>query len=752
LRGAGLALALLLAGGPGTEAFQGMASPTRPRRRVPTIETSLPPITVDFRDVAVEAGLTAPNVSGGEEGKQYILETTGSGVAIFDFDGDERMDVFLANGTALDGDAKGASSTGHLYRNLGGLRFQDVTEAAGLGRVGWGQGVCAGDYDNDGDADLFVAYHGHSVLYRNEGKGAFQDVTAAAGVRSEAVRWDTGCSWFDYDLDGKLDLVVGGYLEFDRAKVPAPGSGGYCLWKGIPVMCGPRGLPFTRNVLFHNEGQGRFASVSAASGIGKPSTCYGFSVVASDFDGDGYPDLYVACDSTPSLLYHNRRDGTFDEVGLLAGVALNENGQEQGGMGVAVADYDEDGFFDIVKTNFSDDVPNLYHNNGDGTFEDRVFESGLGGYMEYVGWGVHLLVVDHDGRRDLLMINGHVYPEADRNPEVHYRQPRLFYWNVGGGKFKDLSAGSGAGISQRWSSRGSAAGDLDGDGSLEVVISNMGARPSLLKNFGPRKNWLLVRGVGVKCNRDAVGARVYVYAGSRRLSGEVQTGSGFVSQNDPRLHFGLADDGRYDRIEVAWPGGERESFPGGPANQVVTLRQGTSHLVSAGAVQRAPAPSPPAPLRAPDVPYEPTPSEVVAVILRLAGVKAGDVVYDLGCGDGRIVITAVKTYGAARGVCVDIDPQRIAESTRNARKAGVADRITFRTEDLFETEVASASVVTLFLWPEINLRVRPKLLRELKPGTRIVSYMHDMGDWKPEKTVNVTPGGRSWPVYLWTVP
>ena len=578
-----LGLALILSGAAAMEAFQGMASPTRPQRRVPAIETSLPPITVDYRDVAVEAGLTALNVSGGEDRKRYILETTGSGVAIFDFDDDGRMDVFLPNGTTLDGDGKGPRPTAHLYRNLGQLRFQDVTEAAGLARVGWGQGVCAADYDDDGDRDLFVTHYGHSVLHRNDGKGAFQDVTEAAGVRSDAVRWDTGCSWFDYDLDGRLDLVVTGYLEFDRAKVPEPGTGGYCMWKGIPVMCGPRGLPFARNLLFHNEGQGRFRDVSAASGIGKPSTCYGFSVVASDFDGDGHPDLYVACDSTPSLLYHNQRNGTFDEIGLLAGVALNENGQEQGGMGVAVADYDEDGFFDIVKTNFSDDVPNLYHNDGRGAFEDRVFESGLGGYTEYVGWGVHLLDADHDGRRDLLMINGHVYPEVDRKPGLRFRQPRLFYWNVGGGKFKDLSAASGPAIAEPWSSRGSAAGDLDGDGSLEVVISNMGARPSLLKNFGPRKNWLLVQCLGVRCNRDAVGARVYVHLGPRRLSGEVQTGSGYISQNDPRLHFGLGDEGRYDRIEVVWPGGEREAFPGGAANQVVTLKQGTGTLVRARA-------------------------------------------------------------------------------------------------------------------------------------------------------------------------
>ena len=569
-----MGLVLLAGGAAALEAYQGMGS-NRQARRIKPIETTLPPITVDFRDVGAEAGLVAPNVSGGERAKKYILETTGSGVAAFDYDGDGWMDLFLANGTTLDGDGAGAKATGHLYRNLGGLKFQDVTADAGLARTGWGQGVCAADYDNDGDADLFVAYFGQSVLYRNEGRGRFVDATEAAGLRTANPRWDTGCSWFDYDLDGKLDLIVTSYLEFDRAKVPEPGAGGYCLWKGIPVMCGPRGLPFSRNQLFHNEGSGRFTNVSVPSGIAAVKSCYGFTAVASDFDEDGYPDVYVACDSTPSLLYHNQRNGTFEETGLLTGVALNQDGQEQGGMGVAVADYDEDGHVDIVKTNFSDDVPNVYHNNGDGTFEDRVFESGLGGYMDYVGWGVHLLDVDHDGRKDLLMINGHVYPEVEKTPGLRFHQPRLLYWNVGGGKFKDISATAGSAIDEARSSRGSAAVDLDNDGSLEVVVSNLGAPPSLLKNFGPRKNWLLVRPRGTKCNRDAVGARVFVYAGGRRVSNEAQTGSSYVSQNDPRLHFGLGDDARYEKIEVAWPGGDREVFPAGTANRIVTLEQGT---------------------------------------------------------------------------------------------------------------------------------------------------------------------------------
>jgi hypothetical protein len=577
------ALVLLLLTSVALHAFQGMGSSRRVVPPAKPIDTTLPPIAVDFRDVAEEAGVTAINVSGGDTAKKYIVETTGNGVAMIDVDNDDLLDLFLPNATTLDGDGAGAASTGHLYRNLGGLRFEDVTDKAGLRRTGWAQGACVGDYDNDGFRDLFVTYYGQSALYRNQRNGTFSDVTAEAGLISPATRWDTGCTFVDYDRDGRLDLAVTNYLEFDRAKVPSAGSGSYCLWKGMAVMCGPRGLPFARNYLFHNEGAGRFADVSIPSGIGRTKGCYGFTVTASDFDNDGWPDLYVACDSTPSLLYRNQKNGTFQEVGLLSGVALNEDGQEQGGMGVAVADYDEDGDTDIVKTNFSDDIPNLYHNNGDGTFEDRVLQSGLGSYMEYVGWGVHFLDVDHDGRRELLLVNGHVYPEVERSPEIRYRQPRLLYWNVGGGRFKDISATSGPGMRERWSSRGSAVGDLDNDGSLEVVISNMGARPTLLRNFGTRRNWLIVKCVGAASGLDPFGARVTVQVGARSLSAEVQGASGYLSQGDPRLHFGLGGDSAYQRIEVRWPSGDRERFGQGKANQIVVIRQGTGARIRAGA-------------------------------------------------------------------------------------------------------------------------------------------------------------------------
>ncbi|MCU1325174.1 MAG: ASPIC/UnbV domain protein [Bryobacterales bacterium] len=552
--------------------FQGMAAPRRVSGPVKQVETTLPPIVVDFRDIAEQAGLTAENVTGAALGKKYILESTGAGVAIFDFDNDGLMDVYLVSGTTFD--AKDPGPTSHLYRNLGKLKFEDVTAKAGLTRSGWGQGVCAADYDNDGFRDLFATYYGHSVLYRNQRDGTFRDVTQEAGLSSANVRWDSGCSFADYDLDGKLDLMVTGYIEFDKSKIPEPGSSDKCRWKGLPVMCGPRGLPQGRSYLFHNSGNGKFADVSEKSGIGKPAGCYGFTVVASDLDADGYPDFYVACDSTPSLLYHNLKNGTFEEIGIAAGVALSEDGQEQAGMGVAIADYNDDGRPDIAKTNFSEDAINVYRNNGDGTFTDDVNSSGLGSHTQNLGWGIHFIDVDHDGRKELMVINGHVYPDVDNAKiEAHYKQPRLLYWNVGG-KFRDVSAESGPGVSTPWASRGSAAGDLDNDGSLEVVINNLGARPSLLKNFGRKQNWLLVECEGVTANRDAVGAKVTLTVGTKKYVSEVQTGSSFLSQNDPRLHFGLGPAMQFTKLEVVWPGGKRETFPGGAGNRIVKLRQG----------------------------------------------------------------------------------------------------------------------------------------------------------------------------------
>lgn len=571
------ALAICLAGGwVVLDASQGMGRATSAVRAGAAIETSRTP-AIDLHDVARDAGVTAINVSGHPTAKQYILETTGNGVALFDADGDGLIDVFLPNGTTLDGGGN-APATAHLYRNLGGMRFEDVTQSAGLASTGWGQGACVGDYDSDGARDLFVTHYGHSVLYRNNGDGTFRDATVAAGLRADDVRWDVGCTFIDYDRDGRLDLMVTNYLAFDRETTPLPGASSFCQWKGAPVICGPRGLPFAKHFLFHNEGNGRFADVSRASGIDSGGDCYGFGVVASDFDNDGYLDLYVACDSTPSLLYRNQRDGTFRESGLLSGVAFNADGQVQGGMGLAVADYDEDGDTDIFKTNFSDDLPNLYHNLGRAAFEDHVLRAGVGVYTQYVGWGAHFLDVDNDGLKDLFVVNGHVYPDVPGNPAIQYRQPRLLFWNIGG-RFADISSRAGPGLSEVKSSRGSAVGDLDNDGALEIVIVNMGESPTILKNVAPLGNWLMVQCVG-RSDVDALGARVRVQVDDRWLHGEVLGGSSYLSQSDPRLHFGLGAASAYQAVEVRWPTGEREQFDGGPANQHLVLEQGTGTAIA----------------------------------------------------------------------------------------------------------------------------------------------------------------------------
>jgi hypothetical protein len=552
---------------------QGVANVQRPTRASPHAKTSLPLPKVHFEDVARQAGLGFRHVSGDE--KAYILEVTGSGVAIFDYDNDNRPDVFLVNASRFQFAEGEKPPTSRLFRNLGNLRFEDVTATAGLARAGWGQGACAGDYDNDGRLDLFVTYYGPNVLYRNNGDGAFRDVTAEAGLPTAGDRWATGCAFFDYDRDGKLDLAVANYLRFERSRIPKPGENQFCVYKGLPVMCGPRGLPGGVNVLYHNEGGGKFRDVSQASGFDKPAGYYGFSVLPGDYDNDGFPDVYIACDSTPSILLRNNGNGTFTDIGVLSGAAFNEDGQEQAGMGVAVADYDNDGWLDLVKTNFSDDTPTLYRNNRDGTFTDVTYRAGLGVSNRFLGWGVGFVDLDHDGWKDLLMVNGHVYPAIDRlGAQSPYRQERNVYWNLRNGAFLDISAQAGPAILDRRSSRGAAFGDLDNDGALEVVINNMDEEASLLVNRGEKKNWLRVRTRGTRSNRDGIGARVTVAAGDRRMTDEVRSGASYLSHNDLRLHFGLGEAKQAESIEVRWPSGRREVFPAAEANREVLLEEG----------------------------------------------------------------------------------------------------------------------------------------------------------------------------------
>jgi hypothetical protein len=530
-----------------------------------------------FIDVAEEAGLRMENVNGGVETKKYIIETTGSGVAIFDYDNDGWPDIFLVNGTALDETTERIKKpTSHLFHNNHDGTFTDVTHSAGLEFSGWGQGVCVGDYDNDGYDDLYVTYYGKNRLYHNEGNGAFKEVAAAAGVAGDGKTWGTGCAFVDYDRDGKLDLFVANYVLFDLKTAPKPGQGVRCVWKGVPVMCGPRGLDHSPNILYHNLGDGKFADVSKSSGIEKTYGHYCFSVSTLDYDDDGWPDIYVACDSTASILYHNQKNGTFTDLGAEAGVAFDEDGREQAGMGSTVGDYDGDGRPDIFKTNFSDDASSLYHNNGNGTFSSTIFEAGLSLNTRFLGWGTMFIDVDNDGRPDILAVNGHVYPEVDTNHlGSTYREPRLLYWNAGGGKFKDLSQQCGPGCTEPRSSRGLASGDLWNDGRISAVVNDMSGQPMLLVNHaGSVNHWLGVITKGTKSNRDGIGAKVTVVAGSHKFVQEVRSGSSYISNNDMRLHFGLGSSTVVDRIEIRWPNGNTESFPRSNADVFVTLIEG----------------------------------------------------------------------------------------------------------------------------------------------------------------------------------
>ena len=533
-----------------------------------------------FVDVAQNAGISMLNVNGGEDTKKYIIETTGSGVAVIDYDQDGWPDLYFANG-APEGTGRTSAPggpTGHLFHNNRDGTFTDVTHKAGLDVAGgWGQGACVGDYDNDGFPDLYVTYYGKNRLFHNERNGTFRESAESAGVAGTGRAWGTGCAFVDYDRDGKLDLIVANYVDFDVSKVPKPGQGVMCLWKGTPVMCGPRGLPSTPNVLYHNLGGGRFEDVSKSSGIEKTYAHFCFSASSIDYNHDGWPDLYIACDSTPSILYRNNKDGTFTDVAADAAVAYDEDGREQAGMGFTIGDFDGDGLEDIFKTNFSDDTSSLYRNNGDGTFTSRIFEAGLGLNTKYLGWGTMFLDVDNDGRPDLLSVNGHVYPEVDtKHLGSTYKEPRLLYWNAGGGKFEDVSNQSGPGISAPASSRGLATADFWNDGRISAAVNNMNAKPMLLVNLAPNANhWLGISAVGTRSNHDGIGARVTVLVGGKKIVQEVRSGGSYVSNSDIRLHFGLGSATRIDGVDVEWPSGVEETFPVLAIDRVTKVTEGS---------------------------------------------------------------------------------------------------------------------------------------------------------------------------------
>jgi hypothetical protein len=549
----------------------GMAS--RGIRPQPRGKPSGRPFNARFTDIAAPAGLRAPVIYGPPDRMDYILESMGCGLAFLDYDNDGWLDIFTLSGTRRDGAVAGASN--RLYRNNRNGTFTDVTRAAGLTRQDWAVGVTIGDYNNDGFDDIFISQWGQNVLYRNNGDGTFTDVTKAAGLIHEKPRWATGCTWVDYDRDGWLDLFVSHYLIFDFESIPPTGRDPACNFKGVPVNCGPRGLRPERCSLYHNNGDGTFTDVTASSGIAAAAPGFGLTAVAADFLKTGWQDIYVACDSTPSLLFHNQGQGKFAEQGLQLGLAVNEDGSEQAGMGIAVGDFDTDGELDVLKTHFTEDTAALYRNIGQGGFEDVTNSAGLGVETRYVSWGAGIQDFDNDGLPDLFWATGSVFPEVERvHPEFAHKTPRVLFRNLGAGKFEELLDAAGPAIAEPHASRGVAFGDFDNDGDVDILIMNINEPPSLLRNDVRGDNhWLKVKLIGVKSNRSAIGATVVASYGGRKQAQAVLAQSGYLSASDRRLHFGLGDAVSAS-LEVRWPSGLRENIGAVAADRLVTIREG----------------------------------------------------------------------------------------------------------------------------------------------------------------------------------
>jgi hypothetical protein len=544
-------------------------------------ESKVPDLGISFMDVGHDAGLNAKTIFGGEHKNKYLLETTGCGVAFYDYDNDGWLDIFLVNGSRLEGFPAGQDPVSHLFKNNRDGTFTDVTLKAGVAHAGWGQGVCIGDYDNDGFDDLFVTYFGKNVLYHNNGDGTFTDVSAKAGVAGTKTRWGTGCAFVDYDRDGKLDLFVANYIDLDLATAPVPESGP-CLYKGIMVACGPPGLKGGTNMLYRNNGDGTFTDVSESSGILTANGTFGLGVLTADFDNDDWPDIYVANDSTASALYQNKKNGKFEDIGIEAGCVLSPDGKPQAGMGISAADYDLDGNLDIVKTNFAGDTPSLYRNRGKANFEDATFPAGLGLHTQYLGWGCGFFDMDNDGWADILLCNGHVYPEVEQlKTEAGYAQRKILYRNLRNGHFEDVSQRAGAGINVPAASRGCAFGDFDNDGDIDVVVNTVNDFPQLLRcDSRGANNWIKIKTIGTKSNRSGIGARLKCLSrppdekSDHVQIDEVRSGGSYLSQNDLRIHFGLGRAEKVELLEIRWPSGQVDQLKNILPNQLVFVKEG----------------------------------------------------------------------------------------------------------------------------------------------------------------------------------
>jgi hypothetical protein len=574
--------------GPQERSYDARPAPPPPGPKSPLEGT---PLGVSFVEVAPEAGLVGKTIYGGEFKNKYLLETTGCGLAFYDYDNDGWVDLFMVNGWRLEGFPQGQEPHCRLFKNNRDGTFTDVSLGSGLEhKTGWGQACCVGDYNNDGIDDLFVTYYGQNALFRNNGNGTFTDVTAQAGLIQSGpkIRWNTGCTFVDYDRDGHLDLFVANYVDFDLKTAPLP-EDGPCTYKGILVACGPPGLPGGKNILYHNQGDGTFVDVSQKSGMWTAIGTYGLSVAASDLDGDGWPDIYVANDSAPATLYQNQKDGTFRDIAIEAGAALSAEAKPQAGMGVSIGDYDRDGKFDVVKTNFAGDTDSLYTNIGDGNFEDRTYPGGLGVNTRLLGWGVGFFDMDNDGWPDILMSNGHVYPEVDNSKtDLKYAEHKYLYRNLRNGRFEEVTEKGGPGILEKAPARGCAFGDYDNDGYIDVVVNCINAPPQLLRCVSTlNRNWIKFKLVGTKSNRSGIGSRVTVTAstspdGPRPLvqMDELRSGGSYFSQNDLRLHFGLDQAKRVDLVEVRWLSGQIDQFRNLDANRLYVLQEGGKILKS----------------------------------------------------------------------------------------------------------------------------------------------------------------------------